>query len=314
MWSRAKGVARAWGQGGPQHRRSGNFKNLHRILPQGKGAQQGNPAGPHGEQGHLQSPGVTNIGGPRGESAHTPRAELSKGLEPAPGEGGASGRSRWVRGGSGKRRLRPAALGAPRSAIPGSWGTRPRILRPPGTGRGGEGTGQRGAPAPRLCGSAPPTPGAPRPVWTGSCGGYCRSRLQGWGPGHRQWWCSSWCHPVPGRGGAPGKGGLLGSTAPMEPSTGGRGSSPRCTHLRVSTAASPPETSWGDRGRAGSWLSSAGKLQGKWRDLQHIEPEGTPPIFFLLFPVQLVFISDCKFPIFFLLSHLNYNALPPLHF
>ena len=170
------------------------------------------------------------------------------------------------------------------------------------------------APAPRPVQIGAPAPGAPRPLRTGSRGGHGGSGLQGWGD------LAAACGVVPpgvtlclGEAGLPGDRGLTGATAPPEPYTRqGGGAAPRCTHLRVSTAAPPPKTSWKVRARASS-PSNTGKLQGKSSDLHDIEPEGTPPIFFLPIPLQLVFISDCKFS-FFSSFPPYYNILPTLHF
>ena len=75
-----------------------------------------------------------------------------------------------------------------------------------------------------------------------------------------------------------------------------------------------PRRPAGEQGKSKFLTEQRWKLQGKLRDLQFIEPEGSLPFLSFLFPVKLVFISDCKYPIFFLFSHLNYNILPPLHF
>ena len=102
------------------------------------------------------------------------RAGLGKGLEcPQRGireklvgqEGAAGGGLSPVRG----VRFQPH-----RPRIPGRQGHSPRSCAPPR--RGGEGPGQPGRSPdpvpPAVQVSAPPEPGAPRPVQTGSCGGY----------------------------------------------------------------------------------------------------------------------------------------------
>ena len=221
---------RSWAKGGgenlrdrkAQPRRRGDFKNLHLFLPRWKGTLQGNGAESQEGQWSLQSPRVTNRGGPSGGKCTQTVADLSKGRERAPrgfwekpvGQAGTPGR--------GVCDVLPSEAGATgarfqqhRPGIPGRQGSQPRILHSPRVRqrRGGHRTERTlllpGAP--KLCRSGPPaTPGASRPLWTGSCGSHCGELTPGmdtWPPSVLLFLLVS---PSAWRGGAPGDRGFTG--------------------------------------------------------------------------------------------------------
>ena len=144
-------------------------------------------------QRNPQVPRGTNRGSaPWGRVHHTPLAELPNGMEGrltepqgSPHQGGqAAARAAAPRGGgcvAPRARFQQLRLQSPRSQ-----GTQPRISTP--LVLGGLRTARMLLPlgVPELFRSVPPAPGASSPVWTGCCGSYCWSWLQGWGAGRRR--------------------------------------------------------------------------------------------------------------------------------
>ena len=121
--------------------------------------------------------GVTNREGvPQRRAHNTPPAEYSKGLEPEPcGASGEGQAAALRRRGCAAPRAIPVAK-APEPRAPGDTDQDPAL--PGGQTEAGRAQDSKDAPATgrlELCRSAGPAPGASRPLWTGSCGSYCRS-------------------------------------------------------------------------------------------------------------------------------------------
>ena len=143
---------------------------------------QGTRAGSQEGQWSPQVPGVTNRGSaPRGERATHRGPSSVKGWSAHPAGPREQLRRRlWQRlGRRGLRGPQEQRFQRRRPRSPGRRGTQPRIRRSPRDRRrpGGHRTARTLLPpgAPELCRSAPPAPGASRPLRTGSCGSYCGS-------------------------------------------------------------------------------------------------------------------------------------------
>ena len=227
-------------------------QELHQSSQKERHSQE-TRAGSQEERGCPQAPRGTNRGTGPGENTHTPQAELPKGLECGlPGPESSSGSSGGLqREGAAWPQEHDSSAQAP-----GRRGTQPRIRcstrdrRRPGLHNAARTLLPSGGP--ELCISVPPAPGASRPLQTWRLQHLLLEltpRLESWPPPLLLFLLVSPC--TWDGGGPPGRRASQDKQLPLSPAPGRRrGGSPRCTHLRISQQAPPPEDQLEGQGKS----------------------------------------------------------------
>ena len=150
--------------------------------------------------------------------------------------------------------------------------------------------------------SAPAASGAPRPLRTGSCNSYCRELtpgLESWPPPVSLFLLVPFCAWE--RWGRQGTEASRGQQLPLSRAPGrGRGSSPRCTHQRVSTAAPPPEDQLEEQRKSKFLTKQHWKAPGEVGGFIVYRTKRSPHFlkYFSLFPLQLFLYQTKNFQYF----------------